>query len=270
MANMVFQSPVTANWLGTINMTLCHVHPDDADFNIRTMAQSGTEVLELGILAYPSADAEAFNAALASYLMILDEEDAVTGTYTFDFLPNAFGFPGPFTTYYAANGGPETDGSEAWKVYMAVWSSSEDYEASASSDTVSGALGDLKVVTNQDHSSIDLTTRSTSKVCCKAETHECALDPEECNVGVLGYGDTWAPNCAQCPKPCWTDYGVCSMLATQTCFDIGGKVAASCDDAGDEDDDAGDEDEEAYTGVAPDVAASKDKDERRCDQILGC
>ena len=72
MANMIFQSPVTANWLGTINMTLCHVRPMDDDFNIRTMAQSGSEVLELGILAYPSAEMTAFDDALSAYLTTLD------------------------------------------------------------------------------------------------------------------------------------------------------------------------------------------------------
>ena len=45
MANMIFPSAVTANWLSTINMTLCHVRPDDPDFDLRTLAQSGAQVL---------------------------------------------------------------------------------------------------------------------------------------------------------------------------------------------------------------------------------
>ena len=231
MANMIFPSPVTGNWLATINMTLCHVRPNDDDFDILTLAQSGEEVLELGILAYPSADSTLFNTALDAYLSTLDGNGA-TGTYTFDFFNNGFGFPGPFTTYYNANGGPNQDGSEAWKVYMAVWATLDEYEAANADGTVVAAsLNNLKANIVEASSSIDVATRSTSKVCCKGEG-QCELDPEECSVSVLGMGDTWAPNCAQCPQPCATDYNICSLLATQTCLDIGGQVKGSCGNGG--------------------------------------
>jgi len=200
-------------------MTLCHVHANDPDFDLKTLAQSGDEVLELGILAYPSDSEAAFDAALESYLTSADVAGA-TGTYTFDFFSNGAIY-GPLTTHYDANGAPNADGSEMWKVYMVVWSSVEDYENAGLN------VDELKSTTVQEHSSIDIATRSTSLVCCK--TDQCVLDPDECNVGVLGFEDTWASNCAQCPRPCATDYDVCSLLSTKTCLDIGGTVKESCD-----------------------------------------
>jgi hypothetical protein len=224
MANMVFQSPATGNWLGTISMTLFHVRPNDEDFDLRTLAQSGEEVLELGILAYPAGSAAEFETALDSYL-IGAEASGASNTFTFDFFSDG-AINVPLTTAYNANGPATADGSEAWKVYMIEWDSLEDYEDVSSSGD--GLLEDLKATTLEEHSSIDVTTRSTSKVCC-TKTGQCLLDPEECNVGVLDFQDTWALSCARCRKPCVTDYDICSLLSTKTCLDIGGKVESTCD-----------------------------------------
>lgn len=223
MANMIFPSPVTGNWLGTINMTLCFVRPDDARFDIRTLAQSGTEVLELGIMAFPTSDKDDFDKALWLYLRELRKNGA-TGTYTFDLFSNG-AINGPFTTAYNMNGPPLADGSESWKVYMAVWESESDYMDAA--PYVESYLSSLKAASVEEHSSIDIVTRTTSKVCCTTDG-TCLLDPEQCNVSVLGFGDTWASNCAQCPKPCLTDYGICSNLSGKTCNDVGGTVVESC------------------------------------------
>jgi hypothetical protein len=67
IANMIFPSTVISNWLATINMTLCHVRPDDPDFNIRTLAQASEQVLELGVLDYATLEEDSFEAALANY-----------------------------------------------------------------------------------------------------------------------------------------------------------------------------------------------------------
>jgi hypothetical protein len=115
---------------------------------------------------------------------------------------------GALTTAYNANGPPEANGSEAWKVYMVQWESLDDY---AAANVDSSDLDTLKAIITEEHSSIDVATRSTSRVCCKHETEQCGLDPEVQRVqSVLGMGDTWASNCAQCPCPCATDYGVCA------------------------------------------------------------
>jgi len=225
MANMIFQSPVTANWLATINMTLCHVRPDDADFDLRTIAQSGSEVLELGIMAYPTDGESDFRSALDGYLAGVAANGA-NGTYTFDFFSNGY-INGPLTVAYNANGPPDpADGTESWKVYMVQWTSLDDYEAQV---PVTNALLDaLKNASVQEHSSIDVATRSTSRVCCTSG-NQCLLDPEQCDVGVLGFQDTWALSCGLCPTPCKTDYGVCSMLSSKTCLDIGGTLVDSCE-----------------------------------------
>lgn len=225
MANMIFPSPVTGNWLATINMTLCHVRPNDDDFDLRTLAQSGEEVLELGILAYPTEKEAVFEAALDSFLNA-SESSGATDTYTFDFFSNG-AINGPLTTAYNMNGMPDVDGSEGWKVYMAVWEARNAYEGAE--DSRAALRKDLMATTVEEHSSVDVATRSTSKVCCLA-AGGCLLDPEECNVGVLGMQDTWAASCSQCPQPCATDYGVCSMLSTKTCLDIGGEVKSTCDE----------------------------------------
>ena len=53
MANMVFRSPVAAKWGQTLDMTLIFVKPLDKDFQLSTLSQSGAQVLELGVLAFP-------------------------------------------------------------------------------------------------------------------------------------------------------------------------------------------------------------------------
>ena len=222
MANMIFPSPVTANWLATINMTLCFARPDDPEFDLRTLAQSGGQVLELGIMAYPTSN-QNFQSALDAYLAVLNDNGS-TGTYQFSLFSNG-AINGPFTTTYNANGPPNTDGTESWKVYMAEWKTLADYEMQI--DASKSLLDAVKAESTEEHSSIDIATRSTSLVCCKPE-NQCVLDPEECNVGVLGGGDTWASNCGQCPSPCKTGYGICSMLSSKTCLDIGGTLASSC------------------------------------------
>jgi hypothetical protein len=223
MANMIFPSPVTGNWLATINTTLCHVRPNDQNFDLRTLAQSGEEVLELGILAFPAEEEAMFRTSLDAYLG--QAESMAAETFTFDFFSNGAEYT-PLTTAYNANGPPANDGSELWKVYMVVWESLSEYEEGVLA--LESAMESLKNSTVQEHSSIDVTYRSTSKVCCSS-SRQCLLDPEECNVGVLGFQDTWAVSCAQCPQPCTTDYGMCSMLSSKTCFDIGGEVTQSCD-----------------------------------------
>ena len=55
MANMLFPTPVAANWLQTLDMTLIFVKPLDRTFDLRTLAQSGGQVLELGLLVFPTS-----------------------------------------------------------------------------------------------------------------------------------------------------------------------------------------------------------------------
>lgn len=125
---------------------------------------------------------------------------------------------------------------------MAVWESEADYNAAA--ETFEESFTNFTNELVEEHSFIDVATCSTSRVCCKMDG-TCGLDPEECSVSVLGMGDTWASNCAQCPSPCTTDYGVCSMLSSKTCLDIGRTVKASCSD---EDNDDDDDDEDGDNG----------------------
>eukprot|EP00122_Pirum_gemmata_P011171 Pgem_evm1s10340 len=59
MGNMLWDggnSPVVNGWLKTMNMTLLHVKPMTDDFDIHTLAQTNDEVLEMGILNYPTQD----------------------------------------------------------------------------------------------------------------------------------------------------------------------------------------------------------------------
>eukprot|EP00122_Pirum_gemmata_P019650 Pgem_evm1s18388 len=67
-------------------------------------------------------------------------------------------------------------------------------------------------------------------VCCKADGMTCSLDPDTCNVGILGFGDTLAKNCGECPKPCCLAMGggICSMLSSKACIKTAGKVADNC------------------------------------------
>jgi hypothetical protein len=69
--------------------------------------------------------------------------------------------------------------------------------------------------------------RTTSQVCIKA-SGECSLDPDDCHVGMMGSGDTWARSCGERPQPCMTDYDVCSRLSPRTCALVGGQRIDAC------------------------------------------
>jgi len=222
MANMLFPSPVTGNWLKTINMTLIFVKPLDPRFDLRTLAQSENEILELGFLVFPNAKSQMNSAS--NYLKALKESGA--NIYKFDIYPNPSGFNGPFTAAYNKNGPPATN--EKWFVYMASYSSDVQRNKIHSQSLVKKSFSELTKVIVSEHSDIQVMTKTTSKVCCKKDSNICSLDPDECKVGILGGGDSWASSCNQCPKPCKTDYNICSMLSTKTCLDIGGTLASSC------------------------------------------
>ena len=80
----------------------------------------------------------------------------------------------------------------------------------------------------REHSDIQVMTRTTSEVCIKKTTNECSLDPDECHVGVMGSGDTWARSCGERPQPCVTSYNICSNLSPATCSAVGGKRVDAC------------------------------------------
>jgi hypothetical protein len=80
----------------------------------------------------------------------------------------------------------------------------------------------------KEHSDIQVMTRTTSQVCCKKTSNACSLDPDVCEVGIMGGGDTWASSCGECPQPCMTDYNVCSRLSPRTCALVGGKRLDAC------------------------------------------
>ena len=225
MANMLFPSPVTSNWLQTIHMTLIFVKPLDDGFDLRTLAQSGEEILELGLLVFPSTGASSSNDRAAdSYLEVL--EKAGVDTYRFDIYPNPYGFLGPYTAAYNQNGPPSPEG-ERWFVYMASYPSRDAREAIHSREDVREVFKALQDATVSKHSDIQVMERSTSKVCCQA-AGTCSLDPDDCEVGILGAGDTWASNCNECPSPCVTGYDVCSKLSSRTCLEVGGKLVEAC------------------------------------------
>jgi len=89
MANMLFTSPVAAKWLQTLNMTLIFVKPLDNQFDLRTLAQSGAQVLELGLLVFPATGANDA-AAVETYLDTLKKNGVET--YRFAIYPNPSGF----------------------------------------------------------------------------------------------------------------------------------------------------------------------------------
>lgn len=231
MANMLFPSPVTRNWLETIHMTLIFVKPLDPDFDLRTLAQSGEEVLELGVLVVPAFegdDPEIGRNAAGAYLDAV--EAAGAHAYRFEIYPNPMGFNGPYTAAYNQNGMPDADG-EAWHVYMVAYESADSRSALHRDADVSGAFEALQAATVRARSDIQLMTRSTSKVCCRAD-NACSVDPDDCSVGILGMGDTWAGNCGQCPRPCETASGACSSLSPATCAAVGGAPVSACPDDG--------------------------------------
>ena len=227
MANMLFPSPVTGNWLQTIHMTLIFVKPLDQDFDLRTLAQSGEEVLELGLLVFPTtspSDSGMGDHAATRYLQTLENNRA--DVYEFDIYPNPGGLYGPYTAAYNANGPPSGEGEE-WFVYMATYESKDVRDDIHSRREVNQAFEALEAAIVNEHSDIQVMKRSTSKVCCKA-AGICSLDPDDCEVGILGGGDTWAGNCSECPKPCVTGYNVCSRLSSKTCLDVGGTLVETC------------------------------------------
>lgn len=229
MANMVFPSPVAANWTKTIDMTLIFVKPLDRNFDLGTLSQSGSQVLELGLLVFPdkagtSATDHSADAA-EKYLQVLKENGATP--YRFAIYPNLNGFIGPYFTAYNKNGPPATKG-EKWFVYMANYDSTQARTRLQSLPAVRRSFAELSSAMVKEHSDIQVMTRTTSEVCIKKDTNECVLDPDECHVGVMGSGDTWARSCGERPQPCETSYNVCSNLSPGTCSAVGGKRVDAC------------------------------------------
>jgi hypothetical protein len=224
MGNMLFTTPVAANWLKTLDMTLIFVKPLDNRFDLHTLAQSGAQVLELGLLVFPASSTDAA-AAAETYLDTLKRSGV--DIYRFAIYPNPTGFNGPYTVAYNKNGPPDSKG-ERWFVYMASYESQEARNRLQSADDVRHAFGGLTNSMVKEHSDIQVMTRTTSQVCIKKTTNACSLDPDECHVGVMGGGDTLAASCGERPQACATDYNVCSQLSPRTCAAVGGKRVDAC------------------------------------------
>lgn len=229
MGNMLFPTPVAAKWMQTLDMTLVFVKPLDANFDLHTLAQSNGQVLELGLLAFPAPAAGAATendpAAARTYLDALKRNGAET--YRFAIYPNPTGLIGPYTVAYQKNGPPDTTG-EAWFVYMATYRSAEERTRVQSTDEVHRSFESLTNSMVKEHSDIQVMTRTTSQVCIKKTTLACSLDPDDCHVGLMGSGDTWAASCSERPQPCMTDYNVCSQLSPRTCGAVGGRSVDAC------------------------------------------
>lgn len=224
MGNMLFTTPVAANWMKTLNMTLIFVKPLDERFDLHTLAQSGSQVLELGLLVFPASGADA-DVAAERYLDTLKRHGVET--YRFAIYPNPTGFNGPYTVAYNKNGPPASTG-EKWFVYMASYESADVRTHLQSTGDVRLAFERLTNSMVKAHSDIQLMTRTTSQVCIKKSTNECSLDPDECHVGVMGSGDTWAASCSGRPQPCVTEDDVCSRVSPRTCALVGGKQVDAC------------------------------------------
>ncbi len=224
MGNMLFSTPVAANWLKTLNMTLIFVKPLDSRFDLHTLAQSGSQVLELGLLVFPDSSADA-PAAAENYLDTLKKQGVET--YRFAIYPNPTGFLGPYTTAYNKNGPPAAKG-EKWFVYMASYESADVRTRLQSTDGVRRAFEGLTNSMVKEHSDIQVMTRTTSQVCIKKTTNACSLDPDDCHVGVMGGGDTWAATCSERPQPCVTEDNVCSRVSPRTCALVGGTRVDAC------------------------------------------
>ena len=224
MANMLFTSPVAEKWLQTLNMTLIFVKPLDNHFDLHTLAQSGAQVLELGLLVFPATGANDA-AAVETYLDTLKKNGVET--YRFAIYPNPSGFYGPYTVAYNKNGPPASKG-EKWFVYMASYESPDERTRLQSTDDIRRAFEGLTNSMVKEHSDIQVMARTTSQVCCKKTSNACSLDPDVCEVGIMGGGDTWAGSCGECPQPCITDYNVCSRLSPRTCALVGGKRVDAC------------------------------------------
>ena len=229
MGNMLFTTPIAAKWLATLDMTLVFVKPLDNDFDLHTLAQSGKQVLELGLLVFPEAATNSVPpdapAAAANYLNALKKNGAKT--YRFAIYPNPTGFIGPFTVAYKKNGPPDATG-EKWFVYMVSYDSEEVRSRLQGTDETHRAFDALMKSTVKEHSDIQVMTRTTSKVCIKKTTNECSLDPDDCSVGTMGSADTWAASCGERPQSCITSYNVCSQLSPRTCDAVGGKRVDAC------------------------------------------
>jgi hypothetical protein len=223
MANMLFTSPVAGKWLQTINMTLIFVKPLDTHFDLHTLAQSGAQVLEMGLLVFPTTGGN--DAAAESYLETLKKNGVET--YRFVIYPNPSGFYGPYMVAYNNNGAPASEG-EKWFVYMASYESSDARTRLQSREDVRRAFERLTSSMVKEHSDIQVMARTTSQVCIKKTTNACSLDPDVCHVGVMGGGDTWAASCGERPQPCETEYNVCSNLSPKTCAEVGGKLVDAC------------------------------------------
>jgi hypothetical protein len=229
MANTVFTSPVAAKWLQTLDMTLIFVKPLDSNFQLSTLSQSGSQVLELGLLVFPDQggkdDTDHSADAAKTYLRALKQNGVET--YQFAIYPNPTGFLGPYTVAYNKNGPPDTKG-EKWFVYMANYETAEARTRLQSASEVRLAFADLGKSMIREHSDIQVMARTTSQVCIKKTTNECSLDPDECHVGIMGGGDTWARSCGERPQACVTNYNVCSNLSPATCAAVGGKRVDAC------------------------------------------
>ena len=233
MANMLFPTPVAEKWLQTLDMTMVFVKPLDGNFDLHTLAQSGGQVLELGLLVFPTSGENAAPgtepAAARNYLEALRNNGAEV--YRFAVYPNPSGFNGPFTVAYKKNGPPDTSG-ETWFVYMVSYESAEARTRLQSVEEVHRAFDALMNATVKEHSDIQVMTRTTSQVCIKKTTHTCSVDPDECQVGEMGSGDTWAASCGERPQPCLTEYNACSQLSSKTCAAVGGKQVDACPGTG--------------------------------------
>ena len=229
MANMLFPTPVADRWMRTLDMTLVFVKPLDRSFDLRTLAQSGEQVLELGLLAFPAtganADAASEPAGARAYLDALKKSGAET--HQFAIYSNPTGLIGPYTVAYKKNGPPDATG-ETWFVYMVTYDSADARTRVQATDQVHRAFDALTASMVKDHSDIQVMTRTTSQVCIKKATGTCSLDPDDCHVGVMGGGDTWAASCGERPQPCATDYNICSQLSARTCGAVGGKLVDTC------------------------------------------
>jgi len=229
MANMLFPTPIAQKWVQTLDMTLIFVKPLDSNFDLHTLAQSGGQVLELGLLAFPTSGANAVQgddpAAAQAYLDALKKNGAET--YEFAIYPNPSGFIGPFSVAYNRNGPPDSAG-EKWFVYMASYGTEQARARSQSTDEVKRAFEALKNQMVKEHSDIQVMMRTTSRVCIKKADNSCSLDPDDCHVGVMGSGDTWAGSCGERPQPCSMSYNVCSQLSPKTCLAVGGRQINAC------------------------------------------
>lgn len=228
MANILFPTQVFKNWLRTMDMTLIFAKPLDDDFDLRTLAQSGGQVLELGVLAFPSSGAYSETAEspapAKAYLDALKRNGAET--YRFAIYKNPAGLIGPYTVAYNKDG-PLSPTGERWFLYMATYKSDAMRKRLQAIDEVRQAYGTLSNAMVMAHSDIQVMTRTTSQICIKNKSHTYSLDPDECHVGEMGSGDTWAGSYGERPQPCATGYDVYSELPPRTCDAVGGRRVAA-------------------------------------------